>query len=569
VDGKRIASTAGILCALALLLSPAHAQRAAVPSNLHEAAGWLSCAFPREIAGFAPDRPDFLNAFVNAAARSGLEPGAVAALPPGKQAAFVRKAVRSHCGSLLNEISAGPMGPRTVAGEMAQAQEYRRAVRDLLTLSSLFDEGERSSLVAELKRAQGEVQGRIDDCSGRLVEEALKRLERHVPGTRWQGRTAIVDFPDGPSLALKFAHAGADDSKESESLQREGRLLRRAGSWGLAVPDAVAGGEGRHAWAFDGREVGKKVGSSFMPYLMHRELAGKYLSYQGSALDQGLPREERSRIVRAAAMKGIEDMNALDRRGWIHESLAPISHSEAVWEWDFLRETQFTFRYGPSSLHDWASALGFSNLRLSGLADFEHLAPVKSLELKKLKHLRGQNLAEWALTVMLAGERNSLSVPEIASILEDGIRLHAWLFLGHERLAEVEGGKLAKYGLKSAKKFHSFYRRANSLPRWAVECANAFAGLFSGRFLKLGEGLILSGRVVQPLVMGLIRPYVNRLQPEPATPRDEGVVLPEAVIHWLSLGYVTAVIGWKFTLLCLAGLLLLVNIVKLAIWWKG
>ena len=72
-----------------------------------------------------------------------------------------------------------------------------------------------------------------------------------------------------------------------------------------------------------------------------------------------------------AALRSVDQLAALAELGLGHESLAPLSHSEARWRWNYFRWDNL--RFGPSAIHNWLEALKYPNLRLSGLADFGHI----------------------------------------------------------------------------------------------------------------------------------------------------------------------------------------------------
>lgn len=179
-----------------------------------------------------------------------------------------------------------------------------------------------------------------------------------------------------------------------------------------------------------------------------------------------------------------------------------MTHSDTNWKWHFWRHEYFDGRtlYGPSDIENWDSAVEHSNLRLSGLADFEHLRSARLLGGRRDVHLAengkrllieydyegvGQNLTELSVAVLHSALRiNQLSHDQVVKIISEGIIRHAG-----ERL--------------SPGTFRDFLRLRKEMKKFIqASVINFDAHALGGR---------IPGGVLQPFVMGVIKPYVEIL----------------------------------------------------------
>ncbi len=538
---------------LALLVaSPAARARAAETAAPPEAArawtayssGQMLAAFP----GLAPLAGTDLNRLKSVLNETPLRPEALAHVEPPAQLDLVRRDIRDHARAALasaREIASAP--ERGPAGLEALSRLHER-MQDLASLSGsgLLDDEDAKALSAALP----EVRGTLHRDSRRLIEEKVKLLAGSE-GLSWQGRTAFIPLEGGAVLAFKT-------SNNLTALRDEARQMAFAGRLGLRAPVPLATRASDPVVSYMGEfPAGSSAkGHELLAYLLPKALAEDYRAYLNAAPPAGLTLEERTRRVEQGALRAIDDMVLLLKAGHAHGSLAALSHASEHWEWDYWRwvwPVLGKMRFGPSFIHDWKASLAYPNLRLSGLADFEHVQALSDLETTHRHGERlyarhdaysavGQNLAEWAFIVMRAGAASGLKGAATAKIIVDGLTRHADAVLAAEAAA----------GLK---------RRMRSMAwdvRFAVARVGALSALLSfppaalaldvvALLSQQGEnGKAMPGWALHPLIMNVLRPYAASLR--------EHAALGESLRRDQPLSRSDLGFGYALGLLCVTSL---------------
>ena len=449
-----------------------------------------------------------------------LETETLSLSPPERQVEAVWTALRVQAESLLARTDEAE-APADGAESLVLLNEENRRLEDLAIVARAFNTGNSERLLRDLTNAKEKIGRRIAVRGSAMIERAKKTLKD--PSVWWQGRTALIPLEDGQVLALKTAPAS---DSAAAALDREAVMMRRAELFGLDVPIPLKSERGNYART-------NPDGTHSMPYLLPQGLAKNFLSYLGDPL-AGSPEENR-RAVREAARKAVDDMVLLHKQGYAHTSLAPMSHSEARWAWNFWRDAGFftglilpavsVMRHGPTSIHNWNSSLSYANLRLSGMADFEHVASYAELrtsgpgqedpDLRSMDprwQTVGQNLTEWALLVSRAGANNGLGVSETVEILHNGFLRHLDGFTNGDRALLVHAGSLRGNLSAFVRNFYRFHRISRLMPGWAAAAANRLVGVFSNRRIPAGESLTMPGIVLQALVVSVVDRYLKVLR---------------------------------------------------------
>jgi hypothetical protein len=442
--------------------------------------------------------------------RTGLTPGEIAALPVEDRAVRAEAAVTDYARGLAavqtppqtSDESLSTLSQRRAElGDAAAAVALCRRVNG--RVDALNRTPDTDGLLASLHAARAAATAKFTIESKKLLELAAGELAGG-DDARWRGRTAVVALPDGSEVALKFAKGGEMRS----ALEREGDYMERARAAGLDSPIPLPQRLKGYTLVHDGTLALGDVsvrGLTFLPYLIPKNLAAGYFEYLGEPLRRELPYDERRREIENTALKGIDDMLTLRRAGFSHTSLAPISHSQTGWRWDFWRWKSVTLPgrpFGPTALHDWKTGLSHSNLRATGITDFEHL--VDSIE----PRVAGQNLTEWALLVMRGGQLNGLTPQDTSRIVEEGLLRHASGALAADDFA-LDPAKLAPPVRQTVRHFYGFTRLASMMPRWAAFIYNV---LGMPALLPQERGApMMPGPVVYPLIMNVIWPYTEAL----------------------------------------------------------
>ncbi len=400
--------------------------------------------------------------------------------------------------------------------------------------------------VMALSRLAPKVGDALDERTGNLIREKAKLLAG-FDGVEWQGRTAFMRLEDGSALAFKTSGESEaaeetarradvpldywNETRPSRDLLAEAESMERSRRLGMRAPMTLTSPSGARTLLYAGPlpEQAPARGRDMLVYFLPKALAEDYRTYLNQALPSHLSLEEKAAKIERGALRAIEDMAVLLQHGYAHASLAPLSHRNTHWEWDYWRWVWPFFakmRFGPSSIHDWEKELAYPNLRLSGLADFEHIEPLSRFQLKH-RHTTdqhvvhdaysfavGQNLAEWALVALHAGIINGLSNARTSEIVLRGLELHA------RRLLPAAARSLENERFWIAWDIRSTGRRMRlvaGLMAWPparrmVDASLALVRVFAPRNTVNESSASLPGWAVHPLIMRVLAPYVEMLR---------------------------------------------------------
>ncbi|MBI4062274.1 MAG: hypothetical protein HY403_12700 [Elusimicrobia bacterium] len=404
----------------------------------------------------------------------------------------------------LQSASAAPGSAAAVLEFQQLAHEALDALIVLETRPGTPDEALRRRLTS----ARAEAEERFAAESARLLEANAERMEREA---RSLGRTRLLDVDGGAVLA----------AKEQYHREHESAMMSRSRLFGLPAPTPLPG----------------RAEENTLYYLVPPALAPDYFAYLGDRLN--LPRAERGARVRAAALKAVDQLSSLQRHGHRHQSLAALSHSEGTWEWDYWRTNTPYFallRFGPTSIHNWRSALAFPNLRLSGIADHEHIEVVSAEDVGHLRdgireyeparrfRLLGQNLTEWSFVVMQAGLKNGLSARWAADLLAEGLWRWGERFLPGGLPPGADRSLLRRAAGSAARRHYAFALLSAALPQFVSDAANAVVDMHVASALKRGEAPAMPGALVAPLVLDAVRPLAEAASKQPVSISDLAVV---------------------------------------------
>jgi hypothetical protein len=424
-------------------------------------------------------------------------PAALVAPTPAAQAEAIRPRVAAVLRSLAQAAQGSPAGADApLSDQILDLDRLRSSLEDArLCLPFVLADGD-PRLLDRLEAGQSAVESRLAEKKQAMVLRMIEE-SRDWDAPAWHGRTAVFSLPEGHALAVKFQKNSRD------SLSDEEKGMRRASRVGVAAPVSLGVAKASSPEATQWLNRLMNGNGQFLPYLIPARDAGNFFSYLGARLPTDSKEKARAAVA-AAADRSMRDLIRLADHGLVHESLAPLSHSAVDWSWDFLRWS--FFRHGPSSIHSWKSGLSFPNLRMSGIADFEHIGEFDSTVV-------GQNLTEWALLVMSAGAANAIPARAAADILWNGFKLHAAGRIDPNAYA-LDLGRLHGLLRSAVRRFYRFERLSRLLPRWLVEYHNSSISGSSSRDIRRGEPLVMSGAVVQTLVVRAVFPYVSALDEE-------------------------------------------------------
>lgn len=420
---------------------------------------------------------------------------------------------------------------RSPSEEFVLAGEKLSAIDNVLSGTNSFPAAERDALVGQLGASRQTWQERRRTAIEALMEKAAAALSEK--SVTWHGRTAEIKLENGDVLALKFAR----NPDEQTALQREGGLTEKQRFWG--GKQALALADEQEAYARINETPGLP-GTSFMPYLLLKSASGAdHFSYVGDPISQGT-QDEKAERIHSALLKSVDQLALAHVNGYVHTSLAPLSHSKSAWMWDYWRWTESSIarpRFGPTSIHNWRSALSFANVRLDGLADFEHLERHDEIQVDlgrpgkpnivKLNwtDVAGQNLVELSLLLAKAGRANGIRMRQAAQIAEEIFLRHAKLF-GLEDRFSIEPRILRRALVSFMRRYYAFDMFEGLLPRFiarsfnrqALSISNIYVfhnsnGRLNQTALEIARTspLFMPGYIVHPLIMDAVWPYTEAL----------------------------------------------------------
>ncbi|MFC1679453.1 hypothetical protein ACFL2T_04510 [Elusimicrobiota bacterium] len=506
-------------------------------------------------------RPDItMPALRRSLARTGLSPEAVTAMPAEAQLRVVISALKRLAAVAAKEAMIPESEAEELSIQVRKASDKLAAVRDIRLAIALLPREERKPLGADLYEASKAVEERFRRKSAALVESKLEALSA-PGGVSWNGRTADIPLDGGAVLSLKW------HTDLSGGLRREGAKMEDARLFGIDSPIPLPEADG----SFGHREEAPRQASRefkrvndlmpyeyFLPYLMPSDLAGEFRAYLNDKLPKALGEEAKARKIEKAAVKAVDHMLLLHNNGRAHSTLAPISHDWSAWEWDFWRwNPPFLggLRFGPSYLNHWRKGFKYPNLRLSGLADFEHIEPWPMFrqEHKHNDHGRGtvvhdpyssgmgQNLTELSFILLHSGALNGLSNKRTADIIRGAMRRYLSGILPEDETESIDKPGVLD-ALRSSSRRFRLVRRYWTPAAWALALVvlagtTAFIAL-SGTWevslcYAMAAGLILAtlssyvgaekipgnipGWAIHPLIMDVVKPAVELLRKNSAT----------------------------------------------------
>jgi hypothetical protein len=419
---------------------------------------------------------------------------ALASVAPKAQA----EAIRTQIAAELRGLAEGPQIDRddddaSLPDQIAALDARRSSLEDARAVLPLIFSGGAPELLLTLEKERSAAAARLQEKKEALVRRMINDSD-DWGAPAWHGRTAVFSLADGNKLAVKFR------KKYGASLDDEIKGMERAHAAGVSTPVPLglvnSSFPGAGAWL-----AKMKMGTDFLPYLLPKKSAADFFSYLGAELPADF-HGNKSAAIGDAAARSMRDMVLLADRGFAHRTLAPMSHSEASWDWNYFRWN--INGYGPTSIHSWKKGLSYANLRMSGIADFEHIGTYDPAT-------AGQNLTEWSLLVMLAGASNGLPVAETADILWHGYELHAASRIDPDSYL-LDSVKLHRRLLAAANEFYRFHRRSAALPRWVIDLRNRLTGMVSVGTVERGEPLIMPGSTVRKLILDVVYPYFTALK---------------------------------------------------------
>jgi len=237
------------------------------------------------------------------------------------------------------------------------------------------------------------IQARSDTRS--IESISLESLGLDADEVERRGRTLVASC-GRRCLAVKLGQGGGDGGRllaeasiqEHLNLHREGLGLRSI----LPRPLAPDGG----SYLFRLRDLPPATKAELNlasdPYAICYTVDEGYFRYLN---DPSLSAEETARGLALCAW----DLASLIRKGLIHDALVPIFHNR---ETTGTRPDLGAYRWWsmiPGRLDRWRGSCRYPNLRVSGIADFEHISFCPQISATELRHRMGDHLLSMSLVL--------------------------------------------------------------------------------------------------------------------------------------------------------------------------
>jgi len=211
------------------------------------------------------------------------------------------------------------------------------------------------------------------------------------------GRTLILSHDEGV-LAIKLG-LGLEDGKKLlvEAAMQDGLgRLKESLSLESPIPRPIAPDGGGHLFRLRLSSLPRRVRVDLNlladPWAICYSPPSGYFTYLN---DPGLS----SGSVSEGLIRSAHDLAVLARNGLVHDALIPLFHNR---EQVGRRGDRGVYRWWsmiPGRLDRWLESCRYPNLRLSGIADFEHFRQVAEISPVELQHLIGDQLLSISLVL--------------------------------------------------------------------------------------------------------------------------------------------------------------------------
>ncbi|MDP3789793.1 MAG: hypothetical protein Q8R48_05260, partial [Candidatus Omnitrophota bacterium] len=263
--------------------------------------------------------------------------------------------------------------------------------------------------------------------------ESVKFDELQSLNPAWAGRTMLIQDPADPDGYIAYKFARENETEADLQNEVDGMLIARnvLGD----TPELMTDNDGNLIQTYSGDLTNLPEGTPLNPnnYFVQYKAKKDYFKYLNN---EGLDYT----TLLNSSKKNLTDLAKLFKAGYLHTSLVSFSHiyrdnDDRQWLWDYGNGIPGD-KDGPGEIEYFEEHIRYSNLRLSGIADYEHITPVGYAN---SYHYIGQNLAEWMMVAIYSGLVNGLSDNEIYELIETSLKTFFMEFGINEDIPETAG----------------------------------------------------------------------------------------------------------------------------------
>ncbi len=342
-------------------------------------------------------------AVIDALVRTGLPARRALAIALEDDLFFVRQDAAHTLACSLKKTIEDPMNSRNFGPEeVASLYSFRTTTEDGLVKRveyTRFDEisdiilGRRTTMLRLSSPDKSPLQARSDTRSVESI--SLESLGLDADEIEMKGRTLVASC-GRRCLAIKLGQGGGDGGRllveatiqEHLNLHQEGLGLHSL----LPRPLAPDGG----SYLFRLRDLPSSTKAELNvasdPYAICYTADEAYFRYLN---DPSLSAKETARGLALCA----RDLASLIRKGLIHDALVPLFHNRETTGTRPDRGAYLWWSPIPGRLDRWRDSCRYPNLRVSGIADFEHISFLPQISATELRHRMGDHLLSMSLVL--------------------------------------------------------------------------------------------------------------------------------------------------------------------------
>jgi hypothetical protein len=314
----------------------------------------------------------------------------------------------------------------------------------------------------------------------------LRPLSSGIKSFKESGRSLIITTEDDRKLVIKFLidlPEFAIESRKPENLENDSRWMDylRQNKPDLSLksylPEPLVFNNDRYIFAVrkmrlrgeDLTCLGKvHLGHYSQYYAISYLPADSYLIYLND-------KELEEREFRKAALVNIRDLANLASYGIVHSEPINLYHNIGQ-----RQKYNILVSEGPGRVDKWLRAAEYPNMRLSGIADFEHLSALDSIE--GLHRAICNELFAWVLVIASyyrikyqpEKDGKELFRSSVQSLLKEGFNLYCSIFTGEP------SSELDRYtGWEKVAREMTDYMM---IDRWKHDRINPDLGRYNGKF---------------------------------------------------------------------------------------
>ncbi|MBN1872099.1 MAG: hypothetical protein JW800_05945 [Candidatus Omnitrophica bacterium] len=258
-------------------------------------------------------------------------------------------------------------------GEMDEERQAKRDVKRIVELSLV--NGINPTVLLRLLKEKG-----------LISEEFSVRIN-------WEGRTLVIDDPEDDSLCIcyKFSNSETD----GDNLIHEHAMMLKAKEIGIVDPPVPL----KEVYLAQTEITGLPSEIPQQPHILEYSCSKDYRAYITGEFTDIDPAERKEKLQQFA-QQNLQDWLTWYKAGYLHTSLTALTHGVQI-------NRQWNWMVDPiGDISDIKGNMEYSNMRRSGLADYEHVVKIDENTFRYYQ--MGEAISEFIMALTYAGIKNGL-----------------------------------------------------------------------------------------------------------------------------------------------------------------